>query len=125
MGYKSQEQRNEYSKEYMKKNLKRIPLDVKPFVYDHIKYCATQNNETVNGYIKRVLDEEMKGINRTTVEEMDASHQLTLGQYLYSALDAYRLVHFPDEPFQDFVLRWMREKIDADREYDKRHKDRR
>ena len=45
--------------EYAKKNLKRIPLDVPKEKYTEIKAHAVERSETVNGFIKRAIDETM------------------------------------------------------------------
>ena len=39
-----------------KKKLKRIPLDVTKDKYQEIKTAAEAANESVNGYIKRAID---------------------------------------------------------------------
>ena len=46
--------------EYAKKNLKRVPLDVQKDYYDQIKAHASAQGESVNGFIKRAIDETMK-----------------------------------------------------------------
>ena len=46
---------------YAKKNLKRIPLDVQIEKYSEIKAAADKTGETVNGYIKKAIDELEKG----------------------------------------------------------------
>ena len=55
---------NESSKKasiaYAKKSLKRIPLDVQKEKYEEIKGAADQAGETVNGYIKKAIDERME-----------------------------------------------------------------
>lgn len=45
---------------YKEKNIKRIPLDVQKEKYEEIKKCALSVNETVNGYIKKAIDERIK-----------------------------------------------------------------
>ena len=45
---------------YAKAKLKRIPLDVQKEKYDEIKAAATAAGESVNGYIKRAVDERME-----------------------------------------------------------------
>ena len=45
---------------YAKKNLKRIPLDVQIEKYSEIKAAADKAGETVNGYIKKAIDERME-----------------------------------------------------------------
>ena len=46
--------------EYAKRSLKRIPLDVQKEKYDLIKEYASAVGETVNGYIKKAIDERME-----------------------------------------------------------------
>ncbi len=57
------EQRKEYLYGYQKAKLKRIPLDVQKEKYEEIKTAASIAGETVNGYIKKAIDER---INRDT-----------------------------------------------------------
>ena len=45
---------------YRKENIKRIPLDVQNEKYDQIKNAAMAAGETVNGYIKRAIDERIE-----------------------------------------------------------------
>ena len=45
---------------YAKKSLKRIPLDVQKEKYEEIKAAADKTGESVNGYIKKAIDERMK-----------------------------------------------------------------
>ena len=54
------EKRKETMMEYAKKNLKRVPLDVQKDYYDQIKAHASAQGESVNGFIKRAIDETMK-----------------------------------------------------------------
>lgn len=53
------------SKKYKEKNIKRIPLDVQKEKYDEIKAHAESHQETVNGFIKRAIDETMERDNKT------------------------------------------------------------
>lgn len=46
--------------DYAKKNLKRIPLDVQKEKYEDIKAAADTAGESVNGYIKKAIDERME-----------------------------------------------------------------
>lgn len=46
--------------EYAKKNLKRIPLDVQKEKYEEIQAAAAAAGESVNGYIKKAIDERME-----------------------------------------------------------------
>ena len=52
-----------YDIEYAKKNLKRIPLDVQKEKYEEIKAAATAAGESVNGYIKKAVDQRMERDN--------------------------------------------------------------
>ncbi len=54
------EERKEYLKEYQKSKLKRIPLDVTKEKYDEIKTAADSAVESVNGYIKKAIDDRME-----------------------------------------------------------------
>ena len=45
---------------YAKKNLKRIPLDVQKETYEKIKAASEKAGESVNGYIKKAIDERME-----------------------------------------------------------------
>lgn len=52
--------KTKYDLEYAKKKLKRIPLDVQKEKYDEIKAAATAAGESVNGYIKKAIDDRME-----------------------------------------------------------------
>ena len=54
------EQRKESMYKYAKAKLKRIPLDVQKEKYDQIKAAADRNGESVNGYIKKAIDERIE-----------------------------------------------------------------
>ena len=54
------DQRKDYLYKYAKDNLKRIPLDVTKDKYDQIKAAADTAGESVNGYIKRAIDERLE-----------------------------------------------------------------
>ena len=60
------EERKEYLKEYQKSKLKRIPLDVTKEKYDAIKAAADSAGESVNGYIKKAIDDRMERDGSTT-----------------------------------------------------------
>ena len=49
-----------YDIEYAKNKLKRIPLDVQKEKYEEIKADATAAGESVNGYIKKAVDQRME-----------------------------------------------------------------
>lgn len=44
---------------YAQKSLKRIPLDVQKEKYEEIKAAADAAGESVNGYIKKAIDEKI------------------------------------------------------------------
>ena len=52
--------KTKYDLEYAKKKLKRSPLDVQKEKYDEIKAAATAAGESVNGYIKKAIDDRME-----------------------------------------------------------------
>jgi len=54
------DQRKEYLYDYQKSKLKRIPLDVQKEKYEEIKAAADHAGESVNGYIKKAIDERME-----------------------------------------------------------------
>lgn len=54
------ESRKKASIEYEKRSLKRIPLDVQKEKYDEIKAAADKAGETVNGYIKKAIEQRME-----------------------------------------------------------------
>lgn len=49
------EDRKKYLSEYRKKNLKRIPLDVSPEMYEDIKRVAKDRGMSVNGWLKVII----------------------------------------------------------------------
>lgn len=53
---KLSDERKEYLKEYRKKNIHRIPLDVSHEFYDRIKAYADDRGKSVNSTIKFCLD---------------------------------------------------------------------
>lgn len=55
--------KKQYTREYAKKNLKRIPLDVQMEKYEEIKRASEEVSETVNGYIKKAIDNRLYGID--------------------------------------------------------------
>ena len=57
------DKRKESRYNYAKKNLKRIPLDVQKEKYEEIKAAAESAGESVNGYIKKAVDERMERDN--------------------------------------------------------------
>lgn len=53
------EKKTKYNIEYAKNNLKRIPLDVTKEKYQEIKNASEKAGESVNGYIKKAIDNRM------------------------------------------------------------------
>lgn len=49
---------------YKKEKLKRVPLDMKKEKYEEIKISSEKVGETVNGYIKKAIDQRMDRENR-------------------------------------------------------------
>ena len=45
---------------YAKKSLKRIPLDVQKEKYEEIAAAASKTGESVNGFIKKAIDERIE-----------------------------------------------------------------
>ena len=56
----TKEDKAKYDINYAKAKLKRIPLDVQKEKYEQIKAAADRNGESVNGYIKKAIDERME-----------------------------------------------------------------
>ena len=52
--------KSKYDIQYAKTKLKRIPLDVQKEKYEEIKTAATAAGESVNGYIKKAIDQRME-----------------------------------------------------------------
>lgn len=55
--------RSEISIDYAKRSLKRIPFDVQKEHYETIKNHAESRGESVNGFIKRAINETMQRDN--------------------------------------------------------------
>lgn len=55
----TKESKTKYDMNYAKTKLKRIPLDVQKEKYEQIKAAANLTGESVNGYIKKAIDERM------------------------------------------------------------------
>lgn len=54
------ESKTEYNIKYAKAKLKRIPLDVQKEKYEEIKSAAERAGESVNGYIKKAIDDRIE-----------------------------------------------------------------
>ena len=55
----TKESKTKYDMNYAKTKLKRIPLDFQKEKYEQIKAAADLTGESVNGYIKKAIDERM------------------------------------------------------------------
>ena len=58
------EKKTEYNLNYAKTKLKRIPLDIQNEKYEEIKNAADQAGESVNGYIKKAIDQGIERDNK-------------------------------------------------------------
>lgn len=52
--------KRDYTLQYAREKLKRIPLDVQKNDYEKVKAAADRQGETVSGYIKRAVAERMR-----------------------------------------------------------------
>ena len=52
--------KTEYVIKYAKEHLKRVPLDLKIEKYNQVKAHAESRAESINGFIKRAIDETME-----------------------------------------------------------------
>lgn len=57
---KALENKKKYTKEYHKNHYKRIPLEVTFDKYEQIKESASLTGDTVNGFIKKAIDERLR-----------------------------------------------------------------
>ena len=60
---KAKENKNKYITKYHKEKYKRIPLDVSPDKFQQIKASAEKTGESVNGYIKKAIDDRLSKDN--------------------------------------------------------------
>ena len=51
--------KTQYNLKYAKEHVKRIPLDVSIQKYNEIKEASQQVGESVNGYIKKAIDDRL------------------------------------------------------------------
>ena len=56
---KAKENKMKYTNEWKRQNVKRIGLEVSLGKYDEIKQAADSSGESVNGYIKKAIDERL------------------------------------------------------------------
>ncbi|MBO7476287.1 MAG: hypothetical protein J6T36_05120 [Campylobacter sp.] len=59
----AKQNKRKYIMEYNKKNYKRVPLDISFKMYDDIKAAADTCGESVNGYIKKAIDDRLSKDN--------------------------------------------------------------
>lgn len=52
--------KTEYQRNYRKIKLKRVSFDLPKEKYEEIKAAADNANESVNGYIKKAVEQRMK-----------------------------------------------------------------
>ena len=64
--------RTKYINDYKKEHVKRVPFEVSKDKYDEIKEHAANNKETVNGFIKRAIDETIERDNNKWLERLNA-----------------------------------------------------
>lgn len=57
--------KNEYHNAYAKEKIKRIPLDVSKEKFAEIQEHIAGRGESVNGFIKRAIDETMQRDNES------------------------------------------------------------
>ncbi len=57
---KAKENKRNYDLNYHKTNYKRVPLDISHDKYNEIKERSAALNESVNGFIKRAIDERLE-----------------------------------------------------------------
>lgn len=67
------ENKKKYNQEYAKKHLKRIPLDVQFSEFITIKNHADSTGESVNGFIKRSIREQIKRDNDPDILPFDTA----------------------------------------------------
>ena len=68
------EKRKDYLYQYHRDKFPRVPLNVEKKWYEEIKAAASAAGESVNGYIKKAVEERMereKTIAETDVEAQD------------------------------------------------------
>lgn len=63
------EAKKKYDLQYAKDKLKRIPLDVQKSKYEEIKTSASAVGESVNGYIKKAIDQRIERESVTSPPE--------------------------------------------------------
>ena len=61
--------KKQYDIAYAKNHLKRVPLDLRIEKYEEIKIHSEKTNESINGFIKRAIDEAIERDNQTRSTE--------------------------------------------------------
>lgn len=56
---KAKENKIKYTNNWKRQNIKRIGLEVSPAKFEEIKQAADSSGESVNGYIKKAIDERL------------------------------------------------------------------
>ncbi len=56
---KAKQNKRKYTSEWKKVNIKRINLEVSHDKYNQIKQAADTSGDSVNGYIKKAIDEKL------------------------------------------------------------------
>ena len=67
--------KTKYDIEYAKTKLTRSPLDVQKEKYEEIKAAATAAGESVNGYIKKAVDQRMERDSTAASDPADSPRQ--------------------------------------------------
>lgn len=62
--YKAMFNKTEYQRNYRKEKLKRVPLDLTIKDYKRLKSHTETTSETVNGFIKRAIEETIENDNK-------------------------------------------------------------
>ena len=58
------ENKKAYNRQYEKDNIKRVPLNIQKSDYETIKTHAESMNESINGFIKRAINETIANDNK-------------------------------------------------------------
>lgn len=61
----SEKNRTEYINQYKRDNYKRVSFELKKEKFEEVKTHALERSETVNGFIKRAIDETMQRDNES------------------------------------------------------------
>ena len=71
---KMTDERKEYLKEYKKGKLKRVPLEMPHEMYTHVLQHSALQGESVNGFIRRAIQETMERDNNlgTSIDEKNS-----------------------------------------------------